>query len=280
MHDIQFWKKLCPKLTITEIDRWVTPPKINIEDVSERIVKDGYFHIQFDSWNLPLDEMAKCIEKLKDLDMQPVWCFMYDEFWLLTTKIHEYIKSILGETYHKLPEIWAWHIDPSKEERGWKIHREGYPNSVFDNGMPKTLTIWIALSDATHENSCICVVPIANDSTFHSMDESFHTYQHEYFYDNSKIMLEAKTGDVLGWHPQLLHWGKASTNKNANPRISVSVEFISDRVMEQDDAFLYSKDEKPWLHPFYIPTQAKKIKLISELISQYKHMWEKNKCLN
>jgi hypothetical protein len=274
-YDIQFWKDLCPNLTITEIDRWVTPPKVDAEDLSERILKDGYFHIQFDSWQLPLDEMSKCIEKLKELDMHPVWCFMYDEFWLLTTKIHEHIKSILGENYSKLPAIWAWHIDPAKEERGWKIHREGYPNSVFDDGTPKTVTIWIPLSDATYENGCICVVPIPNDYNFGNTDESFYAYQSEDFYDNSKIMLEAKAGDVLGWHPQILHWGKTSTNKNATPRISISVEFISDRAMQLDDsAFLYSMDENPWIDPFHIPNQVKKTELINMLISQYKHMWE------
>jgi hypothetical protein len=276
MHDIQFWKELCPNLTITEVDRWATPPEIAIEDARDKIVNDGYFHIPFDSWDLPFDEMTRCIQKLKSLDMQPVWCFIYDEFWLLTVKIDAHIKSILGENYHRLPEIWAWHIDPSKEERGWKIHREGGYYSVFDDGLPKTLTIWIPLTDATSENGCMCVVPIANDPNFYSTDESYYANWQEDFYDDSKKILEAKSGDVLGWHPQILHWGKKSTNKNANPRISMSTEFVSNRILELNDtACFYDKEEYPWLDPFYIPDLTKKTELINKLVSRYQHMWEK-----
>ena len=276
MHDIQFWKELCPNLTIAEVDRWAIPSEIAIEDVKDKIVNDGYFHIPFDSWNLPFDEMTRCIQKLKDLDMQPVWCFIYDEFWLLTVKIDAHIKSILGENYHRLPEVWAWHIDPSKEERGWKIHREGGYYSTFDDGLPKTLTIWIPLTDATSENGCMCVVPIANDPNFYSTDESYFANWQEDFYDNSKKILEAKSGDVLGWHPQILHWGKKSTNKNANPRISISMEFVSNRILELNDtACFYDKEEHPWLDPFYIPDLTKKTELINKLVSRYQHMWEK-----
>jgi len=276
MHDIQFWKELCPNLTIAEVDRWATPPEIAIKDVRDKIVNDGYFHISFDSWNLPFDEMTRCIQKLKDIDMQPVWCFVYDEFWLLTIKIDAYIKSILGENYHRLSEVWAWHIDPSKEERGWKIHREGGHYSAFDDGLPKTLTIWIPLTDATSENGCMCVVPIASDPNFYSTDESYFANWQEDFYDNSKKILEAKSGDVLGWHPQILHWGKKSINKNANPRISISMEFVSNRILELNDtAFFDDKEEYPWLDPFYIPDLTKKTELISKLVSRYQHMWEK-----
>ena len=276
MHDIQFWKELCPNLTIAEVDRWATPPEIAIENVRDKIVNDGYFHIPFDSWNLPFEEMTRCIQKLKDLDIQPVWCFVYDEFWLLTVKIDAYIKSIHGQNYHRLPEIWAWHIDPSKKERGWKIHREGGHYSAFDDGLPKTLTIWIPLTDATSENGCMCVVPIANDPNFYSTDESYFANWQEDFYDSSKKILEAKSGDVLGWHPQILHWGKKSTNKNANPRISISMEFVSNRTLELNDtAFFYEKEEYPWLDPFYIPDLTKKTEVINKLVSRYQHMWEK-----
>lgn len=272
MNDVQFWRDLCPDLTISEEDTFVTPPNVDIENVKDKILNDGYFHVSFDSWDLPLDKMAECIQKIKDLDMHPVWCFVYDEFWMLTTKADSYIKSILGENYHKMPEIWAWHVDPSKKERGWKIHRDGYPNSIFDNGMPKTLTVWIPLTDTDVKNGCMCVVPIANDTHFYNEGEFYYADWQESFYDNSKVMLEAKAGDLLAWNPQLLHWGGAATDKNANPRISISVEFISNNV--NDDIFLYEIDKNPWLDPFHIPDLVKKTELINKLILQYRHMWE------
>lgn len=269
MNDVQFWRDLCPSLTISEEDRFVTPPNVDIENVKDKILNDGYFQVSFDSWDLPLDKMAECIEKIKDLDFHPAWCFVYDEFWVLTTKIDAYVRSILGENYHRLPEIWAWHVDPSKQERGWKIHREGYPNCVFDDGMPKALTVWIPLTDTTAENGCICVVPIKNDPHFYSEAELYYADWQESSYDGDKVMLEAKAGDLLAWHPQLLHWGGVPTNKDASPRISISTEFVSDRVT--DGSY---DDERLWLDPFYIPDFIKKTELINRLVLQYRHMWE------
>jgi len=122
----------------------------------------------------------------------------------------------------------------------------------------------------------MCVVPIANDPNFYSTDESYFANWQEDFYDDSKKILEAKSGDVLGWHPQILHWGKKSTNKNANPRISISMEFVSNRILELNDtACFYDKEEHPWLDPFYIPDLTKKTELINKLVSRYQHMWEK-----
>jgi len=273
MDDIQFWKDLCPNLTITEVDRWVSPTNVDIEDVGDRIVNDGYFHVPFDSWNLPLDEMAKCIEKLKELDMQPVWCFMYDEFWLLTIRIDAYIKSLLGERYHKLPDMWAWHIDPAKEERGWEAHKDRDFGTLWDDGSPKSISVWIPLSDATTENGCMYVVPASKDPNYTKTDHLYYADWEEHFYENDKVAIEAKAGDILIWNQQLLHWGGKPTNKNASPRISVSVEFVADYVTRlQNHKVQYPV--KPWLNPFYVPAFDKKPGLINAVISRYKHMWE------
>jgi hypothetical protein len=275
INDIQYWKELCPNLTVSEMEYWSTAPKVNAEDVNDRIVKDGYFHVPFDSWDLPLDEMAKCIEKLKELDIQPVWCFMYDEFWLLTTRIDAYIKSVLGEKYHKLPDMWAWHIDPAKEERGWNVHRDRHLGTLFDDGRPKSISVWIPLTDATVENGCMHVVPAARDPNYYTKSEEiYYSDWEEHFYENDKVAVEAKAGDLLVWNQQLLHWGGSSTNKDASPRISVSVEFVADYVTRlQNHKEQYPV--KPWLNPFHVPTFDKKAELINTVVLRYQHMWEK-----
>lgn len=273
MNDIQFWKDLCPSLTISDIELRVTPPEVEIKDISDKIIHDGYFHVPFNSWDLPLDEMAKCIEKLKTLNIEPVWCFIYDEFWLLTTKVDAYIKSVLGEKYHKLPDMWAWHIDPANDERGWQAHRDRDPGTLFDDGSPKSITVWIPLTDATVENGCMYVVPKPKDPNSTKMDESYYADLEEHLYENDKVAVEAKAGDLLGWNQQLLHWGGSSTNKNAKPRISVSVEFVSNYVTRlQNHSVQYSV--KPWFNPFHVPTFDKKAELINTVLLRYQHMWE------
>lgn len=261
----EFWQELCPELTIAK-DEWrVSPLEIPVQGIRSRLVTDGYFHESFEHWDsLPLQDMAKCIERIKALDMHPVWCFVYDEFWVLSTKIHSYIKSALGSRYRKLPEMWAWHVDPAKQERGWKIHRDRGPDTIFEDGTPKALSIWIPLTNTTQENGCIHIVPAYDDIDYKN------TKYTEELHDASKVVpLAANRGDVLGWTQQLLHWGGETTNIEAQPRISVSVEFVAGYVEYLQDQPFRGKS----LDPFLIPSLEEKTKIILNQIKQYEHMW-------
>jgi hypothetical protein len=262
--DINFWKKLCPTLSIGKKESWVTPTEVVTQNINDAINTNGYFHVPFDSWDLPIAEMAECISKLKAIGMPPVWCFIYDEFWLLTTRIHSYIKSVLGDRYYKLPEIWAWHIDPAKKERGWNIHRDRGPETLYKDGSPKSISIWIPLTDTDTENGCIYVLPIKDDIDYYNPE-----YSEELHAPNKVIALPAKAGDILGWTQQLLHWGGETINTNVNPRISISVEFVADYAGRlQENPF-----RKPWMNPFHIPDFNSKTEIIQTQIKQYEHMW-------
>lgn len=275
MHDtsLEYWQNLCPDLTVSVNEVRLPIHETAIQDVTENLIKEGYFHVPFDSWDLPLDKMADCITKLKQNNIEPAWCFIYDEFWILTTRVHSYIESVLGKNYYKLPDVWAWHVDPAKEERGWKVHRDRGPGALFDDGLPKSLTIWIPLTDTTVENGCMHVLPQSKDPNYRNDDEPYYADWEEHFYTDDKIAMEAKAGDLLGWNQQLLHWGGAPTNTKASPRISVSVEFVARYVLRlQDHESTYPI--KPWLDPFTIPSLDQKIELIHTVRNRYKHMWD------
>ena len=266
MNDKKFWQELCPELTIAE-DSWrVTPIEVPVRDVGSKIVTDGYFHESFNHWgtSCPLEDMAKCIERIKALDMHPVWCFVYDEFWFLTTRIHSYIKSVLGSRYRKLPEMWAWHVDPAKQERGWAIHRDRGPETLFEDGTPKALSIWIPLTDTNVENGCIHVVPAYDDIDYKNSE-----YTEELHDPTKAVALPAKAGDVLGWTQQLLHWGGETINTEAPPRISISVEFVAGYVELLDDQPFRGS----FLNPFIVPCFEEKTEIILNQIKQYEHMW-------
>lgn len=270
---LEYWQNLCPDLTVSADEVRLPVPEVAIQDVTKSLIDEGYFHVPFDSWDLPLDKMADCITRLKQLDIEPTWCFVFDEFWTLTTKVHSYIESVLDKKYYKLPDIWAWHVDPAKEERGWKVHRDRGPGTTFDDGSPKSLTIWIPLADATIENGCMYVVPQSKDPNCTKDDESYYADWEEHFYDGMMVAVEAKAGDLLGWNQQILHWGGTPTNANASPRISVSVEFVSRYVNRlQDQEQIYPN--KQWLDPFTIPSLDQKIELIHTVSNRYKHMWD------
>jgi hypothetical protein len=269
MEDLNFWKTLCPELTISEKVKYIAPNNdIRTDNLNTKLVTEGYFHETFPaSKDLPLNDMASCIQRLKDRDMPPVWCFIYDEFWELTAKADAYIKSALGSNYKKLPEMWAWHIDPAKQESGWRPHRDRDLDSINQDLTPKSISIWIPLTDATVDNSCIYMLPICDDSSY--LDRNHMELDSKKKDNHKAIPLETKAGEMLGWTQQVLHWGSESKNITAPPRMSVSVEFVSTN--EEEGVTDYYRT--PWMDPFLIPTLQEKINMIETQIKQYYHMW-------
>ena len=75
-------------------------------------------------------------------------------------------------------DMLAWHIDPCLNQSGFSPHRDRQPdtpsslrNSFYDDGQAKYVTHWIALSDATPENSCLYVIPRRFDPGYHEGDD-------------------------------------------------------------------------------------------------------------
>ena len=229
-------------------------------NIKDELKVNGFFHTSFE-WDLPIKEMAEHISDLKKSGKRPVNCFMRDEFWQLTVRLDPLIKSILGPNYRRLSELWAWHVDPAQNERGWKIHRDKDIRTLHKDGSPKSITIWIPLTDTNEENGCMYVVPINKDPDYHLDLDQTNLYG-----DNVAQPLPAKAGDVLGWTQALLHWGGKPTNPNAPPRISVSYEFA------QTDAGSFRKDTETF-DPFYIPSEEEKEAIIKKQVKKYHHMW-------
>lgn len=259
---IEYWQNLCPDLTVTANGYQLPAHETTIQDVTDNINNDGYFHVSFNDWNLPLDKMAACITTLKDNDINPTWCFVYDEFWILSTRIHSYIQSILGNNYYKLPDMWAWHIDPSNNERGWTIHRDRKPGSTYNTGAPRSLSVWIPLTAATTENSCMHIVPQSEDPNCQSTGELYYANWDESLYAGKEVAIPCNAGDIVAWNQQVLHWGGATSNTSAAPRISVGIEFADNSTQDLEDPD-YIYPVKPWLDPFAIPSFNSRVDLIN-----------------
>jgi hypothetical protein len=174
------------------------------------LVREGYFQLSPLPWKLPLGDMATAIVRLAERGFVPPFCFVYDEFWLMFIKLNLLLRRLLGEGYYMLPNFWAWHIDPRVGQSGWKPHRDRDRSALFPDRRPKSLTVWLPLTDATTLNGCIYVLPAHLDGTYATSRDS---------------ALPGQQGSVFVWTQALLHWGSRSSSLASNPRISMSVEF-------------------------------------------------------
>jgi hypothetical protein len=119
-------------------------------------------------------------------------------------------------------------IEPHPKGRTHDRNRPARQNSHFPlasegpstHGTPKSLTVWLPLTDATPLNGCVYVVPADRDPTYNTPDE-----QHLRFELSDIRALPAAAGSLLAWTQGIIHWGARTAPRQVGPRISLSSEF-------------------------------------------------------
>jgi ectoine hydroxylase-related dioxygenase (phytanoyl-CoA dioxygenase family) len=205
--------------------------------------------------------MAQGITRLIEAGLHPPFAFMYDEFWLLFVKLDNIFKRLLGPDYRILPDFWAWCVDPKKGEAGWTPHRDKGRIALFEDGKPKSLTVWIPLTEATTLNGCMYLVPADRDPVYGTEREKLWPENMNYAGIRA---LPAQPGSVFFWNQAILHWGSQTSPRAPGPRISIAFEFQRGDV----DPF-----NKPLMNPMHVPGFEDRLKLIGKQVLQYKHMY-------
>lgn len=231
----------------------------DVPALREILIKEGYIHLNKVFEDPEMDLMASVVQKLGVDNLPTPFAFIYDEFWIAFMQCHSVIKELFGRDYLRLPDFWAWFINPQKSSSGWKPHRDKDYRTLSPEGYPKSLTVWIPLTDATPLNGCIYVLPANKDKVYGTKDD----FKWEIDLQSIRA-LPANSGDLLCWTQALLHWGSASSDRALMPRISIACEFQ----LESEQPL-----NEPILKPFEIPSLDLRFKLISKQILQYQHMY-------
>ncbi|HXV74335.1 MAG TPA: phytanoyl-CoA dioxygenase family protein [Sphingomonadales bacterium] len=260
-----FWTGLTKDLHIGDADYIKAQPVFNIEPqaierLKELVKREGYFQADPPQWNLPLEGMIALTHKLTGLGIPTPFVFIYDEFWMVFTKIGKIIEGLLGKGFQRLPDFWAWHIEPEKEQSGWSPHRDKGVRALFPDRSPKSLTVWVPLTASTPLNGCIYLVPADRDPTYATPEEK------QFRFALSDIRaLPAAPGSILCWSQAVLHWGSHACSREKRPRISLAYEFQSGEVPPFN---------KPLMNPYTVPDFTSRLKLVAKQILQYQHMYK------
>jgi hypothetical protein len=259
-----FWTALAPELHVNDAAFLAQQRAMNVDAKSMQALRDlirveGYFQLPPQQWGLPIKQMADLIRALDQQAIPLPFSFVYDEFWCLYVRLHQILEGLLGPGYLRLPDFWTWLVDPGRGQSGWSPHRDKGHWSLFPDGSPKAVTVWIPLTDATTLNGCMYLVPADRDPTYGTPDDQ--QWKHK---PSDIRALPAEAGSVFCWNQAVLHWGSRSSPRAADARISVAFEFQSAQV----EPF-----NQPLTSPLEIPNLEFRLKLIGKQILQYKHMY-------
>jgi len=171
-------------------------------------------------------------------------------------------------------DMLAWYIDPKLNQAGFSPHRDRQPESLSDlkqsfysDGQAKYITHWIALADATPENSCLYVIPKACDPGYlqgDDMSEEEEEYDQldplsralntKQSYQNIRALPRTAGQSVIFTH-RILHWGSKGNPDalNNHPRVAISfvysdTEFEAKYLSKES----FSKDSRGnWSYPSF-----------------------------
>jgi hypothetical protein len=261
---LSFWREQAPSLRIGDGDLFTSLPIFNVDEKSTRALQsvmrtEGYFQLPPVDWQLPIDLMIALIAKLDAAGIPVPFAFVYDEFWAMSVKLHRLLEPQLGPGYLRLPDFWVWYVDPRRDDRGWKPHRDKTVGTLRPDGSPLSLTAWLPLTDATTLNGCMYMVPADRDPTYNTPQQG----QWNFDYQDVRA-LPAAAGSILIWNQAVLHWGSHGSPREANPRISLAFEYQSSEIPPFN---------QPVMQPHAIPGFEMRLRLIAKQILQYQHMY-------
>ena len=258
----QFWRDLVPSLSISEDKNPKNASQVYLGDggVSrDRLIHDGYQDFHKAVPDDVISNLRNGLQTLHRHNWLPVFCFLFDDYWLMLASIRDLVVQALGYDARIMPDFWAWYVDPKKEDAGWRPHREKTFDTLLADGMPKCMTAWIALTDADTLSGCLYFVPAHKDDNYHSFSGKPPS-------PNLQNVRAApiSSGSILIFNERVFHWGGSSSKYAKGPRLSIACEF------QRGDISPYNE---PLLRLATLPSFDLRWQLVGKQVLQYKHMY-------
>ena len=229
------WRELNPDLTISDepfADR-LAPHAVSAADASRftgRVRDEGYSLIGPIVPAAAVARLRRGIERVVEAGYPPFFVAVYDEFFQIFDGLQALLSPLLGDDYLMVPDgLSAFYAESGDRGRYKRSlfgpsppHRDSLgpdPQVVAGVG-PSILNVWIPLTDATLDRSCIYLLPADRDPAYRTdaraVEPSRSALQHV-------RACPAAAGSVMAWTTHLVHWGSLGGEEGAGPRLSVAM---------------------------------------------------------
>lgn len=218
-----FWRQLAPWLRVNDphtldptasTERPVAPnPR---ESSAPHWTSAGYVHLPALLDPPTTASLARAVVALRARHLHPTFLYVYDESWHTLDALRQRLTPLLGDGFEALADVWAFHVDPTRDRGGWPIHRGWYEDVRDATGTPALVNVWVALTDATERNACMHVVPLSRDPHYPA---DLHDLTG---LEDLALPLPVAAGSALVWDANVAHSGGTCDPSFLGPRISIS----------------------------------------------------------
>ncbi|MEE2903739.1 MAG: phytanoyl-CoA dioxygenase family protein [Myxococcota bacterium] len=262
--NISYWRELVPSLHIQDQASSVlteTSFSSGLGEANERklLCDKGYLQKTHFIPSAQCETLVRAVELIRKEGWPEPFLFLFDEVWQCAARIANVYEKLIQAPVYMLPDFWAWYLDPLNYESGWSKHRDRDADCIDENGLPESLTAWIALTDARIDNGCIWLLPADKDPRYRTDFRDLSVACPE-----DVVPLECAAGTLLLWNQVVLHWGGQSLPTAPHPRVSFAFEFQRVDVPPHNS---------PLLNPSELPTFNQRLALVAKQLLQYQHMY-------
>lgn len=229
-----YWLSLVPEATIStspiiDSTRIIKLDSEHIHQYRQSLIEQGYFKTEAIIPEEQIERLLHCICQVMRAGHSPAYALLYDDFFETLACLDMLLCGLLGKGYLMVPdEPDVYFIPTSPDFGGAEPHRDTLRRyGMYDRGgLPAIINIWIPLTDATMDNSCMHIIPSHSDPDFrtpasnHALPDKIDTAMLQ-----KARALPAKAGSVLGWSTELIHWGGQSSSSAEMPRVSFAMYF-------------------------------------------------------
>jgi Phytanoyl-CoA dioxygenase (PhyH) len=275
-----FWGHICQDLVISKKSNLVrNSSRKPIQSQPHRLglIQQGYARVDDALDSSLIGKLKAGATALQQAGYPASFLILFDETWELANQSDGIMKDATHEANRFNFDILAWYI----ESRGFSPHRDRQPDntpaSFHPDGQAKFVTHWVALSEATPENSCLYMIPKTHDPGYMEGDDEAEdplqralpnkgSFQHIRSFPRS-------AGTSLLFTHRIIHWGSARDESSTMPpRIAISF-VCSDPSYEKPYLEQYSRQPSEESTLFIAPSFPLRLLLVcAQLLIYYQRL--------
>lgn len=218
--EIEFWRKACPSLRLSDLYQAPAPPadlsESELEGLARDLGQEGYFITRELIQASARAELLGLVDQVVARGLNPTWAMIFDPFWDTFARLGGLLEHLLGEDYRYVTGDYVFIVENTDQAAGWGKHRDlQFRRSMSRNGHPLIMSFWVALTDATPLNSCLYALPFSRDPNY---PDNIKDLTIPHVEDVQCMAVQA--GQVIGLSHALLHWGSRSSARGKTRRVS------------------------------------------------------------